>query len=138
MSDYFDAGKWGAIVPILFQTTDAATSTSAVDMGALGAVTKVTMPVAGSIVGITVSATTSLTAGTATFRAHKAGTSYADSGYPAPVMNTTSCFASKTVAPHNLTFDSGDTVGVSYVSTTTMTPLTNDFSAVLWVQLNAN
>jgi len=138
MSDYFDAGKWGAIVPIFFQTTDAATSTSAVNMAALGGATKITMPTTGSVIGITVSATTSLTAGTATFRAHKAGTSYADSGYPAPVMNTTSCFASATVAPRNLAFTAGDTVGVSYVSTTTMEPLTNDFSAVLWVQLDPN
>lgn len=139
MSDSFDAGKFGAIVPIVLNAVNATTNQTNTDMIFATGATLSVMPAAGSVVGISVGTSANCTAGSATFRAHSAGTEIAITGYPAPVIDATNSNASyATVRPGAITFSAGARLGVSYTSTTDMAPTdSNDFVAVLWVQLNA-
>jgi len=140
MGDEFNAGKFGAIIPLVFGVANAATNQTNTDLTGAGADANTVhkMPKAGSVVGISVGGSAAVSAGTATFRAHKDGTEFAQSGYPAPVLNATNSGASyATIRPGVLTFSAGDGLGVSYSSSTDMAPTnTNDYSAVLWVQLD--
>lgn len=139
MADYYDPAKFGAIIPLHYQVANAVTNAANVDLTVPGgANTLQTMPVAGSVVGISVKASANVTAGDATFRAHKAGTEFADTGYPAPVLNATNSNATYvSVRPGFIKFAAGDAVGVSYSSSTDAAPTnTNDYEAILFVQLN--
>jgi hypothetical protein len=141
MADYFDAGKYGAVVPLHYQVANAATNAADVDLTVPGgANTLQTMPAAGSVVGISIKASANVTAGTVTFRAHKAGTEWADVGYPAPQLSSAATNSNATyvaVRPGFMTFAAGNTVGVSYSSSTDAAPTnTNDYEAILFVQLN--
>lgn len=144
MGDEFNAGKYGAIFPLAYGVANAATNKTNEDIGVgdLGANTLYNMPKAGSVVGISVYASAAVTAGTATFRAQKDGTEFAQSGYPAPVLNSTAGTSQETyvsIRPGVLTFSADEALGVSYTSTTDMAPTnTNDFSVLLWVQLDPN
>jgi hypothetical protein len=125
MADTFNP-KFGAIVALPFSVADAVTNQSNVDLAskATGG-TLVTMPAAGSILGISVSASANVTAGTATFRAHKASTEFAETGYPAPQLNSTAGSSNGTYAsirPGAIKFAAGDKIGVSYTSTTDCAP----------------
>jgi hypothetical protein len=142
MADFYDPAKFGAIVAIHFIVANAVTNAANVDLTMGGNTnTLAVMPVAGSVVGISVKSTANVTAGTATFRAHLASTEFADVGYPAPVLssaatNSNASYAS--IRPGALKFTAGQTVGVSYVTTTDCAPTdTNDYDAILFVQLNA-
>lgn len=139
MADYFDAGKFGAIVPFTFTIQNATTNASNTDLSYTADTTSVVMPVDGSVVGISVGSSANVTAGSAAFRAHKASTEYADSGYPVATLDATNSNASYgTIRPGVLKFTAGQKVGVSVTTATDMSPTnTNDFAAVLWVQLNA-
>jgi hypothetical protein len=142
MADFFDPAKFGAIVPLHYQVANAATNAADTDLTVPGgANTLYTMPVGGSVVGISVKSSANVTAGTATFRAHLAGTEFADVGYPAPVLSSAAASSNASYAsvrPGALKFTAGQTVGVSYSSTTDCAPTnTNDYEAVLFVQLNA-
>ena len=140
MADHFDAGKFGAIVPFTFYLQNSTTNASNTDLSYTADVSSVTMPYSGSVVGISVGSSANVTAGTATFKAHKASTEYADDGAPAVVLNSTNSNATYgTIRPGVLTFTAGQKVGVSVTTATDMSPTnTNDFAAVLWVQLNAS
>jgi hypothetical protein len=142
MADFYDPAKFGAIVPIHFIVANAVTNAADVDLTMGGNTnTLAVMPVGGSVVGISIKATANVTAGTATFRAHLAGTEFADVGYPAPVLSSAATNSNATYAsvrPGALKFTAGQTVGVSYSSTTDCAPTnTNDYDAILFVQLNA-
>ena len=135
MVDEFDP-KHGQLVGIPFFKADLVTAASNTDMAFQSTDhTLVTMPKAGSVVGISVRADAAITAGTITFRAHKAGTEFAQNGYPAPVLSTAATPGSQAVCtPRNLTFAAGDGIGVSYSTSTDMAPSsTNDVTAMLWV-----
>lgn len=138
MSDFFDAGKFGAVVPIIFNTVNAVTNAANTDMIIATGATLVVMPVAGSVVGISVSGSTATETGTAAFRAHSSGTEITSLGYPNPTINTTNASTSyAAVRPGAISFAAGASLGVSYSSATDLSPTnTNDFVAVLWVQLN--
>lgn len=138
MADTFDAGKWGAVLAIPFKVIDAVTNQSNTDLSVAGGNTLQTMPVAGSVIGISVKSSANVTAGSATFRAHKAGTEFADSGYPAPVLNSTDSNATyATVRNRALRFAAGNGIGVSYTSTTDCAPTnTNDYDVLLFVALD--
>ena len=143
MGDEFNAGKFGAIVALPFEVANAVTNQTNTDIPAVsdgGANTLFVMPKAGSVVGISVQASAEVTADSATFRAHADGTEFAQVGYPAPVLstaNTQQSYAS--VRPGVLTFSAGEGVGVSYTTTTDCAPTnTNDYSAVLFCQLDPN
>lgn len=140
MGDYFDAGKFGAVVPIIFNTVNAVTNQTNTDMILATGATLVQVPAAGSVIGISVTTSTACEGGSATFRAHSNGTEIGTTGYPAPVINATNSAASyATLRPGAMTFSAGDKLGVSYTSATDLTPTnTQDFVAVLWVQLNPN
>ena len=136
MSDEFDAGKHGAIVALPFSLADCTTGMSAEDLLFFGATGDYAVaPKGGSVVGISANCE-AITAGTITLRAHKAGTEFADVGYPAPVSNSTNEETYATVRPGALVFDAGDKLGLSLTTTTTLDPTnTIDIEAVLFIQL---
>lgn len=140
--DTFDAGKWGAVVALPFGVLNAAANQTNADIAGPGADgnVNVVMPVAGSIVGISVQASAPITAGTVTFRAAKAGTEFPQNGYPAPQLSIASpSKAWASVRPGMLPFEAGDAIGVSYSSSSDAEPAsTNDYSVLLWVQLDPN
>jgi len=143
MGDEFNAGKYGGIIAIPFGVANAVTNQTNTDLTASDATytnTLVVMPKGGSVVGISVQASAEVTVDSATFRAQKDGTEFAQSGYPAPVLstaNTQQSYAS--IRPGVLTFSAGEGLGISYTSTTNMAPTnTNDFTALLFVQLDPN
>jgi hypothetical protein len=139
MADHFDAGKFGAIVPFTFSIQNATTNVTNTDLSHTADTTGVVMPASGSVVGISVGSSANVTAGTATFQAHKASTEFADVGAPAVVLDSTNSNATyASVRPGVLKFTAGQKVGVSITTSTDCAPTnTNDFAAVLWVQLNA-
>ena len=139
MTDIFDAGKFGAIVALPFQVANAVTSATNTDLTVPGgANTLYVMPHAGSVVGISVKASADVTAGSANFRAHKASTEFADSGYPNPTLDATNSNASYAKVNHGaLRFAAGNSIGVSYSSTTDAAPTnTNDYDVLLFVSLD--
>jgi hypothetical protein len=138
MADHFNAGKYGAIVPFQFIVANATTNVSNTDLAPATDHTLVTMPYGGSVVGISVGSSANVTAGSATFRAQLAGTEFAQDGYPSAILDATNSNATyASVRPGVLKFTAGQRVGVSYSSATDMAPTnTNDFLAVLWVQIN--
>ena len=140
MADTFNAGKFGAIVAIPFKVIDAVASQTNVDMSLAAGGTLATMPMAGSVVGVSIGSSANITAGSATFKAHKASTEFPQTEAPAVLMNATNSNAnSATVRPGAIRFAANDRLGVSYSSDATLAPTnTNDFDAVLWVQLDAN
>ena len=144
MGDEFNAGKYGALVTVQFGVANAVTNKTNEDIllaGGTGGLA--VMPKSGSVVGITVQASAEVTAGTVTFRAQKDGTEFAQSGYPAPILDdgtsgaTQQSFAS--IRPGVLTFSAGEGIGVSYTSTTDAAPTnTNDYDALVFCQLDPN
>ena len=145
MGDEFNAGKYGAVVALVYGVANAVTNKTNEDLTLSDATyvnTLATMPKSGSVVGISVHASAELTAGTATFRAHKDGTEFAQSGYPAPALNSvagTKDASYASIRPGVLVFDADDEIGVSYTTTTDAAPTnTNDYAVVLWVQLDPN
>jgi hypothetical protein len=144
MGDEFDAGKYGTIVALLFGVANAVASQTNTDLAAADASgnTLVTMPKAGSVVGLSVRASAAMTAGTVSFKAHKDGTEFAQTGYPNPGLSSSASVTNEsyaTIRPGILTFSAGDAVGVSYTSDATFAPTnTNDFSVALFVQLDPN
>ena len=143
MTDEFNAGKYGAIVAIPFGVANAVTNQTNTDLTPSDATyvnTLVVMPKGGSVVGISVQASAECTVAGATFRAHADGTEFAQSGYPAPVINATNTQQSyASIRPGVLTFSAGEGLGVSYTTTTNCAPTnTNDFTALLFVQLDPN
>jgi hypothetical protein len=138
MADHFNAGKYGAIVPFQFFVDNAVTNQTATDLAPYTGHTLQTMPYSGSVVGIAVGATANVTAGSATFRAHLAGTEFAQQGYPSAVLDATNSNATyASVRPGVMKFTAGQRVGVSYASATDLNPTnTNDFLVTLWVQID--
>lgn len=144
MGDEYNAGKFGAIITVQFAVADAVTNKTNEDILLAGGQNKYgVMPKSGSVVGISVQATAAVTAGTVTFRAHKDSTEFAQSGYPAPILDdgtsgaTSQSFAS--IRPGVLTFSAGEGIGVSYSSTTDAAPTnTNDYNALVFCQLDPN
>ena len=139
MADYFNSGKFGAIVCIgPFTNANCTTQESNTDMAIGQASTLVPMPSAGSLIGIAVRSTEALaTAGTVTFKAHKAGTEFADNAAPTAVITTAAQSSYGTVRPNAVTFDAGDTLGLSLTSTTTLDPTnTLDVDGYLYVKFD--
>jgi len=136
MADTFDAGKFGAILAIPFSKADLTTGEANSDLTA-GQGTLHVMPVGGSVIGIGIRSNAALTAGTITAKAHKASTEFADVGAPAPACGSAAQASYASVRPGALTFDAGDTLGVSVTTTTTLDPTnTLDVDALLYVQFN--
>lgn len=138
MSDYFDAGKHGAVVAIPFGKANLTTGESNTDL-TLNQDTLAVMPAAGSVIGIGTRVNAAITAGTITAKPHKAGTEYAEESTPAPALSSAAQSSQATAAPGKLSFDAGDTLGVSVTTTTTLDPTNSlDIDAVLYVQLDPN
>ena len=119
MGDTFDVKKFGAVVPLQLSVANAVTNQTNTDLALPGGNTLFTMPAAGSVVGIAVKASANVTAGTATFKAHKAGTEFTDQSALAVQLTsaaTNSNAAYGTVRPGVMTFAAGDGIGVSYTS----------------------
>jgi hypothetical protein len=145
MADYFDGGKFGAVVAIPFSRTNISRTNSTnayLDLYAPGGtVTMQTMPHSGSVVGISIRATAGLSAGWMKCYAHKSGTEFADAGRPIPQLNTTAATTQAsyaTVHPGCMQFAAGDPLGLSVMSATDMEESSNnDVDALLWVQFDA-
>ncbi len=138
-ADFFDAGKYGAGFAFNYYVGNAVTNQTNTDLALpVSSDTLLVMPQDGSVVAVTVQATAEVTAGAVTFKAHKDGTEFTQTGAPAPVLNTTNTQQTNaTVRPSVLTFSQGEGLGVSYSSTTDAAPTnTNDYSATLFVQLD--
>lgn len=136
MADYFDAGKHGAILAIPFSAANVTTGESNLDL-TLGQSTLAVMPVAGSVLGVTIRTEAAITAGTITGKAHKASTEFADVGAPAPACSSAAQASYATVRPMAVRFAAGDTLGISVTTTTTLDPTnTLDVDAMLFVQLD--
>lgn len=142
MGDEFNAGKYGAIVALPFFAANITASQTNTDIALSGGNTLVVMPKAGSVVGLSVRMTAAVTAGTVSFRAHKDGTEFAQTGYINPALASTAGISQESYAsirPGVLTFSADEGVGVSYTSDATMAPTnTNDVDAMLFVQLDPN
>jgi len=136
MADYFDAGKFGAVLAIPFGKANLTTGESDADL-TLEQSTLAVVPAAGSVIGISIRSSAAITAGTITAKPHKAGTEYTDTGTPAPALSSAAQASYATVRPAALTFAAGNTLGVSVTTTTTLDPTnTLDVDAILFVQLN--
>jgi hypothetical protein len=136
MGDTFDP-KFGALVPIgPFIDANVTASQTNEDMTiSIGATGTITMPFAGSVVGLTLEASAAVTAGSIIGRVHKSSTEFAQTGYPAPTLNTTNSLGSyATCRPGLIRFAAGDKLGVSLTSDATWAPTnTNDVTAMLYV-----
>lgn len=139
MADYFDAGKFGAVIAIPFHAENATTGASNIDMTVtVGGDTLAVMPAAGSIVAISARANATVNAGTVTLKAHSNSTEFTDTGIPAPAIGTAG-YSYATVRPGAVTFAAGARLGLSYSATTTLDPTDSlDVDALLFVQLNAS
>lgn len=140
MVDEFDP-KHGQLVALTFTVANVVTAATDTDcVHAQAGITLVTMPKAGSVVGLGVQASAAVTAGSCVFKAQKAGTEYAQSGYPSATMSSAygSGLASyASIRRGVLTFSAGDSIGVSYTSSTDLAPSsTDDFNAVLYVMFD--
>jgi hypothetical protein len=137
MADYFDSKKFGCIMAVgPFTIANATTEESDSEL-AYGQDSYAAMPADGSVVAISVYANAELEGGSATIRAHSAGTELAATGYPAPVVNTTNTQVSyASVRPGAVTFSAGDKLGLSITSTTTLDPTDSlDIDGWLFVQI---
>ena len=140
-SDVFHP-KFGNAVAIPFKVANAVTAQTAVDLSMDGGNTLAVALHGGSVVGIGVVTNADITAGTIAFSPHKAGTEFAQSGFPNPTLSSAvgvSAASYASVRPGVCTFSDGDTLGVSYTSSTDMAPSsTNDFDVLLYVVYNAD
>jgi hypothetical protein len=133
--------KFGQVVAFHFAVANPDTGATNTDLtigGGQGTLLK--MPAAGSVVGIGVSGNADITAGTAHFHAHKAGTEFTN--VSALTVELTSAAAdhdgdSALVRPGVMSFDAGDKIGVSYTTDATYAPTTVDYDVVLLVMLDA-
>lgn len=140
MTDAFDGKKWGSVVPIPFTFTNATTGESDSDLTfAGGASTLFVAPQDGHVVGISARANAAITAGSITFSPHKAGTEFTEDGIPQPVLNSGAQASYANATPRAISFDAGDTLGVSITTTTTLDPTNSlDIDCVLFVALDPN
>ena len=123
-----------AILAYHFAVANAVTNQANTDLTRPGGNTIAVMPKAGSVVGIQANASADLTAGSATLKAHKDGTEYADASAPTLTLSDTVQESYASIRRGALTFAAGEGVGVSYSSSTDMAPTnTNDFDATLFV-----
>lgn len=136
MASAFDP-KFGPVVPFVFTQANATTNQSNADLLAYGltGATLAAMPSAGSVVGISVTSSDNITAGSGTFRAHLASTELTSTGYPAPVLDATNSNVTYATAnPGAVRFAAGARLGVSVSTATDIAPTnTADFVAVLFV-----
>jgi len=125
------------IVTIPLAVANAVTNAANVDLTRTGGNTITVMPKAGSVVGIVVNASADLTAGSATFQAHKDGTEFAENAAPTLTLSDTVQESYASIRRGALTFAAGEGVGISYSSSTDMAPTnTNDYDALLFVEFD--
>lgn len=145
MGSDFVNPKFGSVVAIPFSVANAVTNKTNEDMALAGGNKLAVMPFAGSVVGLGVRASAEVTAGNASFKAHKDGTEFPDAGALALTIaaNTDTTVVSDletqgSIRPGVMKFSAGDGIGVSYSSATDMDPTnSNDFDAVLYVMLDS-
>lgn len=140
VKDRFDPNK-GQVVALAFTVANPDTGTNNTDITlSSGVNTRVPMPLAGSVVGISVKANDNLTAGTATFMAHKASTEWPDVGALSVQLTSATAYRNArydSVRPGVMTFSAGDEIGVSYSTSEAYAPTTVDFDVVLFVMFDA-
>ena len=141
MADTFDP-KFGQVVSIAFTKSNVDTSASATNSYmtlASGVGTGATMPYAGSVVGLAVSANANVTTATVAFNVHNGGTGYSQNSSLGVTMTTAAGSSNKgyaTLRPGVLTFSAGDKIGINYASATNYAATTVDYDALLFVVLD--
>lgn len=139
MADTFHP-KFGPTVALSFNVSNVDTAATNTDLTlADGVSSLVIMPYAGSIVGLTIGASTNVTAGTVAFNAHKESAEYAQASSLLTTLTTAAGSSNRgytSVRSGVLTFAAGEGIGVSVSSATNVAATTVDYSAILWVQLN--
>lgn len=141
MADYFDP-KFGAICSLSFIKSNIDTGASATNSYATlasGVGTGATMPYAGSVIALSVSANANVTTATVAFDVHNAGTAYAQASSLLTTLTTAAGSSNakySSVRPGVLTFAAGDKIGVVYASATNYAATTVDYDVTLWYVLN--
>lgn len=141
MADFFNP-KFGAICQLSFVKSNIDTGASATNSYmtlASGVGTGATMPYAGSIIGLAVSANANVTTATVAFNVHNGGTGYAQASGITTTLTTASGSSNvgySTVRPGVLTFAAGDKIGVNYASATNYAATTVDYDVTLYYVLN--
>lgn len=141
MADTFNP-KFGAICQLQFVKSNidtGASSTNSYMTLASGVNTGMTMPYAGSIVALSVSANANVTTATVAFNAHNGGTAYAQESSLLTTLTTAAGSSNakySSVRPGVLTFAAGDKIGVVYASATNYAATTVDYDVVLHYVLN--
>jgi hypothetical protein len=141
MADTFNP-KFGAICQLQFVKSNidtGASSTNSYMTLASGVNTGMTMPYAGSIVALSVSANANVTTATVAFNAHNGGTAYAQESSLLTTLTTAAGSSNakySSVRPGVLTFAAGDKIGVVYASATNYAATTVDYDVTLWYVLN--
>jgi len=138
MGDSFDSKKFGSIVALGPFTQENVTSTQTNADLAYGQATLAAMPYAGSVIGVSALLNGAVTGGTCIVRAHKAGTEFAEYGYPSATLSSAASTSYGTAVPGAVTFSAGDRLGLSITTGTTYTPETAELDGWLFVQLNAS
>ena len=134
--------KHGNLGTYQFSVANPDTSATNIDIplaGTLAANTLEKMPAAGSVVGISVKNNADVTAGTITFHAHKASTEWPDASALAVQLTSGSTLkrgSSGTVRPGVMTFAAGDDIGVSYSTSASYAPTTDDYDVELMVEFD--
>lgn len=141
MADTFNP-KFGAICQLQFVKSNidtGASSTNSYMTLASGVNTGMTMPYAGSIVALSVSANANVTTATVAFNAHNGGTAYAQESSLLTTLTTAAGSSNagySSVRAGVLTFAAGDKIGVNYASATNYAATTVDYDVVLHYVLN--
>lgn len=133
MADYLDPKFGNAVALGPFTAADITTGADDQDLALASAGTTITMPHAGSVVGLSLEPVGTITAGSITASAHSSSTELANT--PEAVANATDTTGSyDTARPGEVRFAAGDKLGVSVSATTTLAPTnTVDVAAVLYV-----
>lgn len=136
MSDELNP-KHGFPVAIGFSKANMTTGESNTDLLRGTGGTLWTAPKAGSIVGLEITASAAITAGTITAKPHAASTEYADVGVPAPACSSAAQGSYAVARARAIRFAAGDKIGVSVTTTTTLDPTDSlDVGASLLVVLD--
>jgi hypothetical protein len=141
MADTFNP-KFGNMVAIPFTVSNPDTGASNTDIKVSSGINSlVPMPLAGSVVGISVKGNDNLTAGTITVKAHIASTEWTDAGALSVQLTSASGSSNakySSVRPGVMQFSAGNEIGVSYSTAAAYAPTTIDFDVVLFVMFNAD
>jgi hypothetical protein len=130
--------KHGSVVGIGFYVANLDTNLTNTDLArSASGGTLASMPSAGSVVGLSVTANAAPSAGSAVFSIHKASTELV--GTPTATIDSVTNTLESTglcTSARQITFSKGDRLGVSVTTTTNLSATTVDYDVTLWVRFD--